>query len=553
MRNALLCLIGSVALVVLSIPLARTFFLQVEMIVPPRPGSDVARSLSAAAASFGDELQRSAQIMQLWRTLGRLSSPVSRPDDQALLANVDPANGLRAWLELLLILRREDEFSTTRPVDEDMLIMAALGGIRVAPPIRLYVVQELSLAQGALAKVSPRQRAAYATYLLYASPEDRQPNTSRISRIVLSELVRRLESLAERWQEKGKRAEAQTAREAIIRLMTEVVTDSPTPEWAMLTSELMIPNLRTLGASEQADRLETFRQTLRAALLADETNIIPHTGCAVMVEKAHDRLMRSMTATLATMATWAILAAVAVFLMAAILVTQPPDEIDVQWRRLKRGPREAALLACSPLLGLLVFIVLADIPWTWLVSYPTLKAALILPGLLLISIGAATWISVRFSEPFKPCPLPGKAAWAAVAVYIPTLVVLAVFVSPSDEPWQPPVFIQRVRLWGPIIGGLCLALAVVWLIGGVIHRTRTGLPAGVWARANLATVASALLLTSLVLWAVLAVNQYCDIRHERAFVEAMADPVADKLGPDWLDRYFPKPVGEQVPTTSPAS
>lgn len=550
MRNALLCLVGSAALVVLSIPLARTFFLQMEMIVPPRAGSHAAKSLSAAAASFGDELQRSAQIMQLWRTLERLSSPVPRPNDRALLADLEPTNGLRAWLELLLILRREDEFSTTRPADADRSIMAALGGIRVAPPVRLYVMQELSLAHGALTKVSPRQRAAYAAYLLYASPEDRQPNTSRSSRMILTELVRRLESLAEQWQEKGKHTQAQTAREAIIRLMTEAVTDSPTPEWALLASELMIPNLRTLGANEQADRLEAFRQSLRAALQGDQINIIPHTGRAVMAEKAHDRLMRSMTATLVTMAAWAILAAVALFLMVAILVTQPPDEITVQWRHLKHGSREAAVLACSPMLGFLVFIALADIPWTWLVSYPTSKAALILPGLLLISTGAATWISVRLSEPFKPCPLPGKAAWAAAAVCIPTLVVLAVFVAPSGESWQPPASIQRLRLWGAIIGGFCFALAVVWLICGVIHRTRTGLPAGVWARGSLATVASALLLTSLVLWAVLAVNQYFDIRHERAFVEAMIDPVADKLGPNWLDRYFSKPVAERVPTTA---
>jgi hypothetical protein len=65
-------------------------------------------------------------------------------------------------------------------------------------------------------------------------------------------------------------------------------------------------------------------------------------------------------------------------------------------------------------------------------------------------------------------------------------------------------------------------------------------------------VASALLLTSLALWVVLAVNQYCDIRHEQTFVKAMVDPVADKLGPDWLDRYFPADVVGGTTTTSAA-
>ena len=89
-----------------------------------------------------------------------------------------------------------------------------------------------------------------------------------------------------------------------------------------------------------------------------------------------------------------------------------------------------------------------------------------------------------------------------------------------------------------------------WIIVGLVHRTRTGLHAGVWARANLATVASALLLTSILLWPVLAVNQYVDIQHERAFVQAAADPVADRLGPDWLKRYFLQPSESHSPTAT---
>lgn len=526
------------ALLVLSAPLARTFFQQIDLIV--RRGVN-----PAAKQAFEREVRRSTEIMGLQRTCQVLTSPKTQPDDQTILVGLRSNNGLRAWAELLLLTRRADGAIASRPVDDDSSILAAIATARSSPPIRLYTAEVRSLVEKTFAEEPPRIRAAHASsYADGVCPS--------VSRPVLMELVRRLETLADRWDETGKHAEARVAREAIIDLMIDATRDARTPGLAMLASEMMLPAATKLNMAERAERLGEFRDRWRQAFQGDQINWVPRTGQAVLAEKAHDRLMRSMTATLVTMATWAVLAAVALFLMVAILVTQPPDEIVVQWRRLKRGPPQAAVLACSPLLGLLAFVVLADIPWTWLISYPTLKAGLLLPGLLLISTGTATWISVRLRDPFKPCPLPGKAAWAAAALCVPTLLVLAMFVSPGREPWQPPIFIQRLRLWGTAAGGLSLTLAVVWLIGGVIHRTRVGLPAGVWARASLGTVASALLLTSLALWVVLAVNQYCDIRHEQTFVKAMVDPVADKLGPDWLDRYFPADVVGGTTTTSAA-
>ncbi|MDM8005820.1 MAG: hypothetical protein QUV05_06680 [Phycisphaerae bacterium] len=526
------------ALLVLSAPLARTFFQQIDLIV--RRGVN-----PAAQQAFSNELRRSAEIMGIHRACRTLASSKSRADDQTILAELRPDNGLRAWLELLLVMRQADKTPASHPSGMDSTILRAIASARSAPPIRLYTTEVSALGEKALAEETPRRRAAHVASLAYGV-------CVNVSRPVWIELANRLETLADRWDQTGRQAEARTAREAILDLMTDVTRDARTPDLAVLASEMMLSPSAKLDRSEQAERLGEFHDRWRQAFQGDQINWVPHTGQTVLAEKAHDRLMRSMTATLVTMATWAVLAAVALFLMVAILVTQPPDEISVQWRRLKRGPPQAAVLACSPLLGLLAFVALADIPWTWLISYPTLKAGLLLPGLLLISTGTATWISVRLSEPFKPCPLPGKAAWAAAALCVPTLLVLAMFVSPGREPWQPPIFIQRLRLWGTAVGGLSLTLAVVWLIGGVIHRTRVGLPAGVWARASLGTVASALLLTSLALWVVLAVNQYCDIRHEQTFVKAMVDPVADKLGPDWLDRYFPADVVGGTTTTSAA-
>lgn len=471
-----------------------------------------------------------------------LASPKTGPDTPTILTKLRPNTGLRAWGELLLILRQTDKPADSRPVEAHSSLTRAISLAQSAPPIRLYAREVRQLAAKAFNDEPRRKGASYATAYT-------QDVCLRSSRPVLIELANRLEALAVHWQTEGRAADARAAREAVVSLMTGVVSESPTPDSAMLASELMIAPLRGLGATGKAERLREFREQYRRVSLGDQTNILPHTGQAVLAREAHDRVMRSMTAVLVTLATWVILAGVAVFLMVAILAMQPPDVVPVLWQHPRRGSWEAALLACAPLLGLLVFIGLADIPWTWLVSYPTLKAGLLLPGLLFISIGIATWICVRLGSPFKPCPLPGKAAWAIAALCLPTLLVLVLFVPLNTEPWQPPALIQRMRLWGAIVGGVGIATAILWVIAGLVHRTRTGLPAGVWARANLATVASALLLTSIVLWPVLAINQYFDIQHERAFVQAAADPLADRVGSDWLNRYFLQPAESQPATT----
>lgn len=534
LRTALICFVGSLVLVLLSAPLMRTLVLQINMMRPTIDESE--------AASYETELRRSATLIPLWRAFTRLSQPVSRPDDADEIAKLDPANGLRAWLELLMRLRQVDRSTTSGPADADAGILNALVSIRSAPPVRLYATHERDLVLKALADVPPKQRAAHAAYLLYHWPENAQPNASRSGRPLLGELAARLEALAARWQEEGKLELARTAREAIVRLMTDMVRDSPTPELALLASEHLTPALRNLGETDKAERLDQFRAQYRRTFQGDRTNLIPYTGQTVLAANAHDHVLRSMTATLAVLAAWVVFAVLSLFLMIVVLSAQPPDEITVQWRHPGQGAREAAVLACSPLLAALIVIAVADIPWAWLISRPSLVPAVLLLGLLLVSSGAATWIGVRLPETFRPCPLPRKAAWSAGALVVPTLLLLVLFVPVGHESWRPPVAIQRFRLWGTVIGGMSLGLAVLWLIAGVVHRTRTGLPPGVWARAGLGVATSALMFTSILLWPVLVANQYFDIRHERAFVRAAADPVADRLGSDWLKHYFLAPA-----------
>lgn len=546
MRSALLCLAGSIVLVLLSAPLIHTFVLQVRLMTLM-----VWPDESAAIEAYQRELGKPDEITPVWRAFARFGSPLRGPDDARVLEELDPANGLRPWLELLLILRRDDPAAVSRPADADRAVLTALDSLRAAPPVRLHAPAERQKILKALADEPLRERAAYANLFLYLWPTDRQPNASRSGRPILAELASRLEALADRWQNEGRDAAARDARQAVAKLMTEVVTDSPTPEMAMLASEHLIPTLRALGQAPRAERLEEFRNRWQKASSGDRINLIPRTAEAVLAETAHDRVMRSMTATLATFATWLVFAGAAFFLMVVVLVTQPPDQITVQWRRPKRGPREAAVLACSPLLAMLIIIAVADIPWTWLISWPSAIPALLLTSLLLVSSGAATWICVQLPELFRPCPLPARAAWVAAVLVVPTVLLLMLFVPVGRESWQPPAAIQRFRLWGTVIGSVSLGLVVLWLVAGVIHRTRTGLPAGVWARAGLGTVTAAMMLTSILFWPVMAVNQYCDIRHERAFAAAAAEPIADRLGTDWLNRYFPSPATSEPAAARP--
>lgn len=542
MRNALLCVAGSVLLVILSSPLIRTFSLQVRMAIPRG-----VPSAKAVWTAFLGDLHKSPEVVTLWRAFQRVDSPLKRPDDLSVVEAIDPANGMRAWLEFLLILRGQDAIAASRPAEADPVIIPALGRLRAVPPVRLHAMQEQRLILRALADESPRQRSSYAPFFIYGAVESAQPNTSRSSRPLLSDIADRLETLAQRWQKEDRAAESRAARESIVRLMTQVVDDSPTPELAALAAEKMVPALRGLGESARADRMAEFQERWRLAFAADQTNVVPHTGKAVVAEREHDFVLRSMAAVLACLVAWTILAVLVIAFMVALLVTQPPDDITVQWRHPAQGPREAALLACAPLLAVLVVLVVTDLPWMWLISYPSAQSVILLTSLMLVSTGAASWLCVRLPEPFRACPLPARTVWAVVAFCIPTFLVVMLFVPIEQGPGFAPPMIQRFRLWGSVLGLLSLLVTAAWVVGGLVHRTRTGLPAGVWARAGLNTAASALLLTSILLWPVLIANQYLDTLHSEAFVQASTDPLADRLGPDWKERYFAIPTGATLP------
>jgi hypothetical protein len=53
-----------------------------------------------------------------------------------------------------------------------------------------------------------------------------------------------------------------------------------------------------------------------------------------------------------------------------------------------------------------------------------------------------------------------------------------------------------------------------------------------------------------LLTAVLGINQYCDLKHQQTFVQAAADPIADRLGPDWKTAFI---ITEphQTPSSAP--
>jgi hypothetical protein len=543
---------ASLVLLVFSAPLIRTCVVQVQLILP----------WTASATAYRDytnSLARSPEIVSLWRAFHRLSTPTTRPSEREVLARLNSTNGLRSWLDLLIVLRENDAAPASQPAwasqptPASTSVLAALDRTHAAPPVRLHVIEEQELADKALQDLSPRERAAQAEQMPNWYSPDEVPNVQRSCRPVLRELADRLRAQADQWRKHGHQAQARDADEAIIRLMSEVVADSPTPELAMLAAEEMVPALKALGAQEQAARLETFQQQWRKATQDDRINLLPCTREAVLAPRAHDRVMRSLAACLVMMAACAVLVLLSLLWLLVMTVAQPPDEVALLWQGNGRGAYWAPIITCSPVLIALPILAFADIPWTWLGSYPSMPAAILSPAILLVSSGAATWRCVRPTDPFGPCRMPSKAIWMIAALLLPTLAAMLLFLPIHHQAWAPPVLMQRFRQWGLLLGALSVVLAVVWCAVGAVHRSRTGLPPGVWARANLSVTAPSLLLSTVLLTAVLGINQYCDLKHQQTFVQAAADPIADRLGADWKAAFTPTALdvsSSQPPATS---
>jgi len=155
------------------------------------------------------------------------------------------------------------------------------------------------------------------------------------------------------------------------------------------------------------------------------------------------------------------------------------------------------------------------------------------PFLLLLVLGLAAHLGVEIVPPRERSRMPARAVWIIAAVMVVTLTGLMIWPPVHAEPWQPPAGIQRFRRIAPLMELEAGVIVLVWAVWSWVRRRRAGLPAGIRMRANLAVASRALLICSVIALVSLGINQRNDRQHQEAFARAAADPLADRLGPDW--------------------
>jgi len=490
-----------------------------------------------AVHGFEDELQRTPRLASIWWLLDRLHRhPLIVPDFRGLEQS-DSGNGLRHYLELLVLLRINEPAASRPTSDSGERLVALLDRCLLVPPIHLHANEERKLAEQVLrrAGLSPRETAAWADRLPFADPRLGGVRGSCIP--VARELADRLLGQAAAWRGAGRAKDAELACRVVVRLLTDLVGEFPATGMVLLAADKLPPALRGLGEESAAQQAEALRAAWQESIRQAPVNLLPWTGDFVLARVEHDHVLRSMLASTVIAATWLGLAGICLVLLLVILFARPPRDAVPAWRWPRGAGVPAAAVACAPLMVCLAATILADIPFTWLLSAPSLPACLLVLTFIPAALGLATWLCVR--------PPPGAITHARVTMVVimgflvaSTLFAGSLLLPLADQPGRPPAGIQWFRHMGVWIGAECGLFALIWVIGGSVRRRRAGLPRGVWARANLAVAARSLAAVSVALLVSLAVNHRLDAGHEQAFIRAMADPIADRLGPDWMTRHI---------------
>ncbi len=458
------------------------------------------------------------------------------PEQRAL----DAGNGLYAWLDLLAGLRA----AAMRPeADADAALLPdRLGG---AAPARLHLQEERRwLAELYIARGVPARRA---WLLADWAPEMFAP-LRRAHRPVVRELCDRLSACADRRAAAGDPEAAQQASRAAVRLLTELVQDSPTPDVVLLACERLPVLLEQLAAAEAQAQVAAFHAAWHAAAERDRLNLLPWSGEYALAERAQERVLRSLACSLVSgmsLAVW--LAAVPVVWAARVWAARAgalPAEtarggagvadggVDGSCRR---SLWMAAGVACLPVMAAMLWLCLGDVPFSWLVSLPTLRSAVLLPVAAVALLPACVFL-VRWGD--QPQAVPARrlarACVAGLSVGLPAGLLAAVLSAggmPGGE--GVPAGVRAMR-WGFLLGGW---VSVVLLVGGVVLTV--GRLGAVRAWAGMLSIACRVtVLLAAATTASLAANAALDAAHVRAFAAAAADPVSDRAGPEWFGCFF---------------
>ncbi|GMV95816.1 MAG: hypothetical protein AMXMBFR83_01860 [Phycisphaerae bacterium] len=389
-------------------------------------------------------------------------------------------------------------------------------------------------------------------------------------RPLLRAIANGLRAQAKAWREAGFPAEAAGADAAIVKLFLDLLDEPPRPEVVLLASRQLPPALRSLAEDARAAGWEAARaEALRAAadrvegLLvawrqrspADAVNMLPATEDVVRVPAEHDRVMGSIIAAVLSMSAWPVLAAISLVL--AAMSPWAWSGPAVRWRWKGWGRAAAVAIVLAPLLMLTALSLSVTIPATWLFSLASLPlpgwimriepgglrlvaggllAGAPLAGFALLLVGLAA----RVCLVLPTTPPNGSVSNRALAILLigTGVVLLVTWPLPALAVPGRPMGVAVLRRLLIRVGLAALVVAIVWLVWGFHRRQRAGVPHGPAATALLAVACWSWAASACGMFATLGLNQRNDRLHQRAFVAAADDQVAERLGPNWHETYF---------------
>lgn len=501
---------------------------------------------------IGRVLARQHQIVAVRRALSEVSIPTKTPPSLDSCRRSDADNGLYDYLELLLLLRSGE--------GGDPALRAQLRRVTTASPARLYVFRQRQVVDEALRqqKISPRRAAVAA----WESCTWVQEPFGRVFR----ELARLLAAKGSDWREAGRPADALLAHATIVRLATDLAKESPAPTVVLLASELTASGCREMardwvaapagsqpaGASSvsgssgprPAGSLAFEAEAVRAAALGDTwhrtvdatgVGVLPWMGRAIHVLLAraeHQRLMAALVGSLLGLECCLMLLVLLVPLGIAAALTRMPPGAGSGWRGGRWAPWMAALLPVVPVAAGWLFLRLASVDFTWLLSAPSLAGVALIPASTVILTGLAVHGAAVVIEKDRWYGWSLKGVYAGVAVLLLT-VVLVVFASVGQAPWRPPPAVRGFRIAGFLMTVDCFVLLVLFVASNLSRRIQGRFSLAILSRVFLPVISAAFLYAGVLTFTLLRINEAGNAAHQRAFSCVAADPVAEQLGPGW--------------------
>ncbi|MBI4578986.1 MAG: hypothetical protein HY718_04745 [Planctomycetes bacterium] len=542
-RGTVVWLAASLLLTVLCLPLLDTVIEQVRLMVPsldPAPGE--AAAIQAAHRAWQAD-RRTRDAMTQFHVLTR-RDPTD--DELGSWLEASPDNALPILADLLVRLRRSgigpssQPASASQPAIDDQ-VAGLLQQLENGPPLRPMVARLRTVFVAALRDraLSARRAEVLFDAVRWSSPlVDYRP--------IVREAADRLMALGGEYRRQSRPADARRAYAGGIRVLTDAVEDSPLPDVALLVAARLpaaIHELQAAGGAkpDQAEaairHLQQFRQEWMEPGI-DDVALLPAIAEPAVAAEFQREAVGALVAAVGVLAGGGLLLLVCLALIVVVLVRQRMGDVPLVWLWQGAGAFIAPGIVVAAAVVPVLLLAGGSLPFVWLFSGRSLGPLMLAPMNLLVVWMLAVRICLRPGPPFERAVVPLPAVLGGVLFALIVAVFAWTYLPVRPEAWRPPADVQVFRRVGTVAGLACILVLMTWTVWGWWRRRRAGLPAGAWARAGLAVASSSL--GVLLLFAVIAlgVDHRRDARHEAAFARAAADPIADRLGPQWWSAYF---------------